>query len=206
MLKKSQMKSVFYFLAIFLVLFTLLYVSGLVPKTIRPEEGDSLGILWDKAQKEAIKEQLARGVVIGEEPTRVVIDKIKLDAYVINPSTTNIDTLNDYLNQGVVRYPGSGLSGLGNMYIFGHSCDTCSAASNLYYRIFTHLRELEVGDIISIFSATKKYSYRVTSVRLVNKDATLVEFGQTKNMLTLSTCNTLGAKDERYVVEADYVQ
>jgi sortase (surface protein transpeptidase) len=39
----------------------------------------------------------------------------------------------------------------------------------------------------------------------VDQTRALVEFDNNKNMLTLSTCNTFGAKSERYVVEADYL-
>jgi sortase (surface protein transpeptidase) len=38
----------------------------------------------------------------------------------------------------------------------------------------------------------------------VDQTRALVEFND-KNMLTLSTCNTFGAKSERYVVEANYL-
>ena len=38
-----------------------------------------------------------------------------------------------------------------------------------------------------------------------DKNEALVEFSNDVNMLTLSTCNSFGRKDDRYVVEADLV-
>jgi LPXTG-site transpeptidase (sortase) family protein len=175
-----------------------------VPESIRGNNGDSLRTLWDKAQKEAIEEQ-SNTASVGEEPDRIVIKKIGVDSAVANPNTTNISTLDEYLKQGAVRYPGSGLLGFGNMFIFAHSSDL-AVINNPAYKTFTHLRDLKVGDIIDVYSATRKYSYSVTSVKLVDGKTALVSLDNTKNKLTLSTCNTLGAPSERYVVVANYIQ
>lgn len=191
------MKFIFYFLAIFLVSFVLLYSAGLVPSAIKQNNGDTLTTLWDKAHT-SVKTS-------GENPTRIVIDKIGVDAIVSNPNTTNTATLDDYLTQGAVRYPGSGLLGLGNMFIFGHSTGI-KVVYNQAYKTFNGLKNLTVGDIIKVYGGTTIYQYRVSSVRLVDENQALVEFGGNKNMLTLSTCNTFGAKSERYVVQADYLQ
>jgi sortase (surface protein transpeptidase) len=145
-----------------------------VPDSIKNNEGDSLRTLWDKAQKKAIDNQINQSAVVAESPTRIVISKIGVDATISNPSTTNVTTLDEYLKLGAVRYPGSGLLGVGNMFIFGHS------------------------------TGAKIYRYMVSSVVLVDQTRALVEFND-KNMLTLSTCNTFGAKSERYVVEANYL-
>ncbi len=196
MIKKSQVKFIIYFLTTFWVLFVLLYSIGLVPETIKSNEGDSFRTLWDKAQTVT--------KAIGENPTRIVIDKIGVDATVANPNTTNAATLDDYLKEGAVRYPGSGSLGAGNMFIFGHSTSII-VVHNQAYKTFNGLRDLKSGDVIKVYGASKIYEYRVTSVRLADSSEVLVKFDASKNMLTLSSCNTFGAKSERYVVEADYV-
>jgi LPXTG-site transpeptidase (sortase) family protein len=205
MLKKSQAKFVFYFGTIFVVTFILLYSAGLVPESIKVNSGDSLRTLWDKAQTNAIKNQIGQENILGENPTRIVISKIGVDATVANPSTTNVTTLDEYLKQGAVRYPGSGLLGVGNMFIFGHSTGI-AVVHNQAYKTFNGLKDLKSGDVIKVYGETKTYTYRVATVTLVDQNKALVEFGNNKNMLTLSTCNTFGAKEERYVVEADLVQ
>ncbi len=204
MLKKSQIKFIFYFAVVFVLAFVLLYTAGLVPQSLRQDEGDSFKTLWDKAQKKAIEDQLKQGSMVAESPTRIVIDKIGVDSPISNPNTTNVTTLDDYLKQGAVRYPGSGLLGAGNMYLFAHSSNL-SVVHNQAYKAFNGLKNLKAGDIIKVSSASHTYKYQVTAVTLVDKNQALVEFANQKNMLTLSTCNTLGAPSERYVVEADYL-
>jgi LPXTG-site transpeptidase (sortase) family protein len=203
MLKKSQIKFVIYFAIIFFVAFILLFSLGLVPDSIKNNEGDSLRTLWDKAQKKAIDNQINQSAVVAESPTRIVISKIGVDATISNPSTTNVTTLDEYLKLGAVRYPGSGLLGVGNMFIFGHSTGI-KIVNNQAYKTFNNLKDLKSGDIIEVYGSAKIYRYMVSSVVLVDKTRALVEFND-KNMLTLSTCNTFGAKSERYVVEANYL-
>jgi LPXTG-site transpeptidase (sortase) family protein len=205
MLKKSQAKFIIYSVIIFLVLFALLYTAGLVPDSIKKNEGDSLGTLWDKAQQKAIEDQLKQGLPTIISPTRIVIDKIGVDALVSNPNTTNVSTLDDYLAQGAVRYPGSGLIGRGNMFIFGHSTGL-AVVRNQAYKTFNGLKNLQVGDIIKVYGSSGVYTYQVTSVTLVDASQALVELGGDKNMLTLSTCNTFGQKQERYVVTASFIK
>ena len=206
MLKKSQVKFALYFSIVFVISFTLLYTAGLVPDALKTNEGDSLRTLWDKAQKEAVEKQINTGsTVYYEEPVRIVITKINVDSSISNPNTTNVATLDEYLKQGAVRYPGSGFLGFGNMFIFAHSSDL-AVVNNPAYKTFTHIRDLKAGDIIDVYSGSKKYSYQVTGVKLVDGKTALVDLNNTGNKLTLSTCNTLGAPSERYVVEADYIQ
>ena len=205
MVKKSQVKFILYFVIAFLVIFALLYSAGLVPQSIKGDEGDSLRVLWDKAQKTAVDKQVNQNIVAPESPTRIVIDKIGVDVSVSNPNTTNVYTLDDYLLKGAVHYPGSGLIGSGNMFIFAHSAEAYVILHNLNLKAFNKLENLSAGDIIKVYGASGIYLYKVTGVNLVNENKALVEFSDEKNMLTLSTCNTFGAKTDRYVVEADYV-
>jgi len=205
MLKKSQAKFTLYFGCVFILSFLLLYSLGLVPESIKPDQGESLRTLWDKAQKIAIEKQVGQpNISAGEEPIRIVIDKINVNATIANPNTTNVATLDEYLKHGAVRYPGSGLLGVGNMFIFAHSSDL-AVVNNPAYKTFTHIRDLKAGDMIKVYSSRQEYSYQVTSVKLVDGKTALVDLTNQGNKLTLSTCNTLGAPSERYVVTADYL-
>jgi len=142
---------------------------------------------------------------IGFVPTRIVIEKIGVDSLVYNPESSDIKTLNKYIAYGAVRYPSSGLIGKGNMFLFGHSADIYSVVNNPAFKTFNGISGLERGDKIKVFSNDKAYVYRVMSVTLVGADKAFVEFGGTENKLTISTCNTFGAKEERNVVEAIYI-
>ncbi len=204
MIKKSQIKFIIYFCVSFVILFSLMYSAGLVPESIKPNDGESFLTLWDKISNKAGDRKSGSDVRVGESPIRIVIEKIGVDAIVSNPNTTNIATLDEYLKQGAVRYPGSGLSGVGNMFIFGHSTGR-AVVVNQAYKTFNGLKDLVKGDIIKVYGKDKIYDYRVSSVSVVDQSQALVEFGNKKDMLTLSSCNSFGSKDNRYVVEAEYI-
>ncbi|MES3005944.1 MAG: sortase [Patescibacteria group bacterium] len=146
-----------------------------------------------------------QGVTItAEDPIRIVIPLAGVDIAVRNPQSTNPDYLDTELTRGVVHYPGSGMPGAGNMFIFGHSTGF-SAVQNQAYKAFNSIHNLEVGDEIKIYSTKHIYTYKVQLVKKVDKNDTWVRFDGKKNMLTLSTCDSFGTKADRYVVEAEYV-
>lgn len=137
-------------------------------------------------------------------PTHLSIPKIGLDTDVVFPKGTDTKTLDTALTQGPVYYPGSGTVNNGNMFIFGHSTGY-KVVINKAYKVFNDIKTLSVGDTIFLQAGNKQFSYRVRSVDKVNKDQTLVEFDTTSHLLTLSTCNSFGAKTDRYVVVAEFV-
>ena len=137
-------------------------------------------------------------------PTHLSIPKIDLDTDVVFPKDTDTNTLDTALTQGPVYYPGSGTVNSGNMFIFGHSTGY-KVVINKAYKVFNDIKTLSVGDTIFVQAGDKKFSYRVRSVDKVNKDQTLVEFDTNSHLLTLSTCNSFGAKTDRYVVVAEFV-
>ena len=139
------------------------------------------------------------------EPTRIVIDAINVDSAVVNPSVTDVAILDQALTKGAVHYPVSAdLNENGNVLLFGHS-SSLPVVHNKNYKIFNRVNELQQGDTIKVQSATHEHVYRVTSVRMDRADNIFVAFNTTKRRLTISTCNSFGDKDERWVVEADFV-
>ena len=141
----------------------------------------------------------------GEEPTHISIPVIGVDASVSNPSSTNAVILDDELTHGAVHYPGSGLLADGNVFIFGHSTNWV-VVHNQAYKTFNGFKDLKEGDEIDVTgSASGIYEYKVKSVTLINDDQAWVDLSSTPKTLTLSTCNTFGEKQQRYVVKADFV-
>ncbi|MEN9649339.1 MAG: hypothetical protein RL094_306 [Candidatus Parcubacteria bacterium] len=139
-----------------------------------------------------------------ETPVRLAIPMIDLDTGIRNPASTNTTLLDDELQRGAVRYPGSGYPGVGNMFIFGHST-SFSIVQNQAYKVFNRLKELKTGDEIKVYSDSQVYVYKVTTVKKVDKNDTWVKFDVDNNILTLSTCDSFGKKADRYVVEAQYI-
>lgn len=139
-----------------------------------------------------------------EKPVRVHAENVGLDVAVNNPISTEVAVLDDYLTRGAVRYPGSGTLGNGNLFIFGHST-SFKVVHNPAYQAFNGLKYLQPGDFVYVDSFDNTYTYVVSSVHLVDSREAFVDFSANKNELTLSTCNTFGKKEERYVVKAQYV-
>ncbi len=157
--------------------------------------------------REAKKDFTAAVIIqddIIEKPVKILINKVGISADIINPDTVNLEVLNDALKSGAVRYPTSGLLGEDkNIFIFGHS--TSLETENLFYKTFNNLNNLVAGDEIILQSAHNEYIYKVVSVTLTNTDEGIINF-DTGKKLTLSTCATLGKKEDRYIVEADFVK
>lgn len=140
-----------------------------------------------------------------EEPVRIIADSIDLDETIVNPTATDIPTLDAALLKGVVRYPKSALLGEdANMFLFGHS-SYLPIVYNSNYKAFNGIQKLVIGDEITVQSRSTEYRYRVSSVRLAEADRALVELSTGVRKLTLSTCNSFGAKGERFVIEAEFV-
>jgi LPXTG-site transpeptidase (sortase) family protein len=138
-------------------------------------------------------------------PHRIVISKIEVDQPIVNPEDRDPTVLDQYLLKGVVRYPDSGfLGGEKNMFLFGHSTGFRSV-QNPAFKAFNRLGELRVGDEIIVMSLDEAFIYRVSSSKKVDADEALVEFRNDKKLI-LSTCDTFGRKQDRFVVEADFVR
>lgn len=194
-LRPDTIKTFIFFMFVFVVSFVVLYLLNFVPnelhdQNITTEPTGAASTTVDKKQYEL--------------PVRISIEKIGVNSIVQNPTTTNISALDDLLLHGVVRYPGSGLPGKGNMFFFGHSTGL-KIVNNQAFKEFNGLKNLVAGDTVLVYSDSHIYTYKVNNVKLANSQDVLVDFSVKKNMLTLSTCNTFGQKQERYIVEADFV-
>lgn len=137
-------------------------------------------------------------------PTRIVISKIGVDVKVANPTSTNLNTLNDYLTRSTIRYPGSGNVEEGNILIMGHSSEL-KVVKNQIYRVFSKVKTLVPGDEISVYAGSKEYKYRVKSMRMQSAKDPDAYISFEGRGLTLVTCNVLGQKEDRYIVNADLI-
>lgn len=205
--KKHEIRFITLFSGFFLATIVLLAGLGLVPSEFQSDT-DNYNIL-DGVKNAAISPLTGGGTqtspvspVQYEYPVRIVIPSTATDGVIKNPTSVNIDVLDNALTQGAVRYPGSGVPGIGNMFIFGHSTGI-KIVQNKAYKVFNTIKNAKAGDEIQVFTDKNVYIYKVTSVEEVNKDETLVEFN-TKGTatLTLSTCDSFGAKTDRFVVKA----
>lgn len=209
---------VFIWMFIFATSLTALLSLDLAPLSILKMRASAFAALAQNAQADTPARSAPRAemeiaapymnavVESGVEPERIVIEKIGVSSPVMNPDTTDIATLDAELKKGVVRYPGSGfLNEESNMFLFGHSTGLKNI-QNKAYEAFNHLDKLNVGDRIKVYAKDSVYEYRVTSISLAKAEEALVTFSTGKKMLTLSTCNTFGKKEDRFVATAEFVR
>ena len=139
-------------------------------------------------------------------PTHISIPSIGVDTNISNPTTNDTDSFDKALLKGAVRYPGSALLGENaNVFLFGHST-SFKVVRNQAYKAFNNIGKLKEGDEIYVSSEEREYIYRVISVSEMRESEAIVGFGTGTKMLTLSTCNVLGEKEDRFIVRAEFVK
>lgn len=209
--KKDQSMYVFaiQFIGVFGATFLLLAYFNLVPQEInvfngfRSQTSRNLTLTPDVPTTTQTN-QTASQPTTQTKPDRIVISKIDVDTHVLQPQSTQVEVLDQYLQQGAVYYPGSGTIEKGNIFVFGHSTNW-AIVQNQAYKTFNNLEKLVKGDTIEVYANGQKYTYQVNDVRLANDSEALVHLSSEGQYLTISTCNTFGKKQERWVVTAKRV-
>lgn len=142
-----------------------------------------------------------------ELPMKIEIEALGLSADIANPVTLDVAALDKELLKGAVRYPTSAhLGETGNVVLFGHS-SYLPIVGNQAYKTFNGIQKLAAGDAITVYSSDTAYTYSVRSVAKESADAnSAIPLSVAGKMLTLVTCNSFGAKADRFVVVADFVE
>lgn len=166
------------------------------------------GLLPEKISAEVAETVIpvAKSPSVAEFPAKIEIPKINLSTIVVNPTTTDIIVLDKELLKGAVRYPTSAKLGeTGNVVLFGHS-SYLPVVGNKAYKAFNEIQKLAPGDAVTVYSSDTAYTYRVRGVEKEKADNnTAILLSVDGKVLTLVTCNSFGAKEDRFVVTADFV-
>jgi LPXTG-site transpeptidase (sortase) family protein len=200
MSNKARLKTeITNFLAAFFVIFGLAFATVSFVQAFLPESNASSDVNYEADTQ-------VRETVVRSLPARILISKIGVDQAIYNPQSSDVAILDKDLLKGVVRYPDSGFLGeKKNMFLLGHST-SYRTVQNSAFKAFNRLNELTKGDEVIITSNKgEAYVYRVRSVREAKASDVQVEFTSTKT-LTLVTCDTLGRKEDRFIVEADFIK
>ena len=139
-------------------------------------------------------------------PGRLTVPSLGIDLPVSNPTTRNIEALDEELKSAVVRYPDSATLGIdgGNTLIFGHS-SRLPIVRNQFFKAFNNVEDLENGEEIIVHAQNgDTYHYRVSRVYRASATDDRIPLQVPGHRLTLLTCDSFGAKSDRWVVEADY--
>lgn len=144
---------------------------------------------------------------VSELPVKIEIPSIKVSATIANPTTTNVEVLDQDLLKGSVRYPTSAkLGDSGNVVLFGHS-SYLPIVGNQAYKTFNGIQKLVPGDTVIIYSSSTAYTYRVRSfMKESAADDDGIPLSVQGKVLTLATCDSFGKKTDRFVVVADFVE
>ena len=143
---------------------------------------------------------------------RLQIPKIGIDAPLLEWDKTDDELrrgdFEEELENGVVRYPTTGLPGeWWNVFFFGHTSFNFWE-KNPYATIFSKIPELEVGDEIEVIWNARKYTYRVIDymIKSPRKVQDIYMQYQEGKYLTLMGCYPLGKTTNRYLVIAELVE
>jgi sortase A len=74
--------------------------------------------------------------------------------------------------------------------------------------VFTKLGKLKIGDEFIVMTSTGTYTYKISHVRIVDKDDTTVIVHTSRAVLTVTTCypfHFFGSAPDRYIISADLV-
>lgn len=143
---------------------------------------------------------------VGQLPVKITFNSLNRSVTVLNPTSKSIKDLDNALLNGVVRHPDSAILGqAGTVFILGHS-SYLPKVINPNFQAFNGVQKLQWGDLISIESESKVYTYRVDKVYKARATDTTVPIAGEEKRLVLATCNSFGSVDDRYIVEADLVE
>ncbi len=188
-------------LLIFMGTYAILALAGFVPEQFKFVSNRPPVTDWDVPVQPADDEP-ALPQDTNLIPQKIEIAKIGVSSAIQAPRSVDVSVLDAALAKGATYYPGSGTLQGGNMFIFGHSTNW-KVVNNPAYKTFNGLDKLAAGDEIILTSGGKKYVYAVQSVIQASENDVLVEFDKGGRTLTISTCDTFGQKQDRWVVEAE---
>lgn len=141
----------------------------------------------------------------GELPIGIEIPSVGVKANVANPTSTDVDDLDEALLKGAVRYPTSGKLGEeGNVLVFGHS-SYLPVVHNQSFKAFNEISKLEKGAPIFVYSDGRRYAYAVDTVEPADVANDAIPLSVDGSVLTLVTCNSFGDKTDRFIVTAHLV-
>lgn len=125
-----------------------------------------------------------------EQAVRIRIPSIGVDAPVVEGDDW------ESLKRGVGHHIGSANPGeRGNCVLSAHN--------DIYGEIFRDLPEVELGDIVEVYTASQVYRYVVTQKRFIEPTEVSVMYPTSTPVLTLISCYPYGVDTHRIVVIAE---
>lgn len=208
LMKKENLKMFAgFFTLIFIGLFAIAYAIQIIPNELVDTSGGNSPIISEEVDEynEFAFTEDEPVALTQTKPSKIEIPRVGINVIISHPASPSVEVLDNALLKGAVYYPGSGTIEKGNMFIFGHSTGL-KVVRNQAFKAFNNLKNVSVGDLIYITGEDgKTYQYKAISVDLVDENEALVQFDTSNQMITISTCNTFGEKQERHVVKGEFM-
>lgn len=207
--RRIQARKVPFFLTFFVIVlltYALLYALDFYPEPVtEPAEDEATTVAVTAMTEETVVTEPTPAVVNAPLPTKIIFDDLDREVTVLNPESRDVATLDEALLDGAVRHPDSAdFSADGNMFILAHSSYLPNVL-NKNFQAFNGIQELTWGDMVRVQSADTEYVYRVEKVYKATTDL-VVPHTPGEARLTLATCNSFGAKEDRFMVEAELIE
>lgn len=151
----------------------------------------------------------AANVDVGPE-AKLIIPKISVQVPIVwDAVASDQKSLNAAMDKGIAWFNIPGASAKpgekGNFVLSGHSSNDWTGGGE-YKFIFARLEQLKEGDTIYANYNSKRYTYTVTSMKVVKPtDVQALVGDESKPRMTLVTCTPLGTALNRLLVFADQV-
>lgn len=157
-------------------------------------------------QEISIKPEVLIKPDISEKQNVLEIPAIALETEIVFPESNNVNVLHDYLDKGVIFYPGSAELGTNGQSIFlGHSAPP-NWPKIKHDWVFTNLEKLKIGDEIIINLDYVKYTYKVKNKTIIAKGQEIEkELTYLNNVLVLVSCYPPGKDFQRIVISAEII-
>lgn len=138
---------------------------------------------------------------INSTDTKIIIEKLGIDAPIINVETRDNSAVMEGLRDGIVRYAGTADPGkYGNSFLIGHSSDHFWKPGN-YKQVFKEINTLEKDDIVKIVQGKNTTYFKVVEKRIIEPNDFSVLSQSDKKQITLMTCWPPGTIKKRYIVK-----
>lgn len=141
-----------------------------------------------------------------EQEAFIAIPKIGTGAPITFVQSTDPAAFIEPLEKGVAHYPSSMPGEKGLSIILGHSAPP-GWFGNKYDGVFSGLKDLEEGDVISVTVGGTSYTYRVTGKEFLQRGQDIPEKSALtdSSRLVLLSCWPPGINNKRIMVQADVI-
>ncbi len=204
------------FFMVFLLSYGFLFWVDFLPEPVVADKKDlqekveQSAAVIETIQTDEISTTTPEVVPVIEEtvyPDTIIIDSLEgRSVTVLNPTSRAIPDLDAALLYGVVRHPDSAtLEQTGTVFLLGHS-SYLPTVMNKNFKAFNGIQNLRFGDTVRLQSKDIEYVYRIDRVYRANASDVTVPIAGSVKRLVLATCNSFGVPDDRYIVEAEFVE